>query len=95
MVRLEKHNQIQRALLIYYHLKKALVFTMIYFSLQLVVTYIIYNIYGNDDSFIRRPFFYLNFSYNIIANILLLCVLKYSGCLSNDLISDDDRILKA
>lgn len=74
----------------YYHLKKALIFTFIYFIVIFTATYVIYKFHPPKDD----PFEYLNYYYNFITSLNLLVLLKYSGCLSNDLISDDDRILK-
>ncbi|KAM3132766.1 hypothetical protein pb186bvf_015071 [Paramecium bursaria] len=89
MLRLNRDNDVQRGLLIFYHMKKAWIFTVITFFVLLTSTFII-NDQNSTDWFLLY-----NSSYQFIYYLILAMVARYNQCCKNDLIQDDDRILKA
>jgi hypothetical protein len=74
MIGLEKHNQIQRALLIYYHLRKAMIFTFIFAFLIATITYLL----AKDLTIISNPYEKFNCYFSLVQNICLVVYMKLS-----------------
>lgn len=80
MVRLEEG--IDRGILIYYHLRKAYIFSIMIFIILLILTFIVKEqLKPNHNYFIiYNPF------YTLATNIALFLLVRFNKCLRNDLI---------
>ncbi|CAD8076432.1 unnamed protein product [Paramecium primaurelia] len=107
MMRLDKSKEDDRGLLLYYHIRKAFILTFflmllfIFFGLSVDQLIFKYNLLSEENlTLIHQQSSYLLFKiYNIlflfIGCIVSLLLMSYNNCLSNDLIQDNDNILKA
>ncbi|CAD8184053.1 unnamed protein product [Paramecium octaurelia] len=95
MMRLDKSKEDDRGLLLYYHIRKAIIFTIF-----LVLLFIFFGlgVYRLINQYKLKPE-YLFILYNTIflffGSIVSVLLMSYNNCLSNDLIQDNDNILKA
>lgn len=89
MVRVESEEE--RALLIYYHLRKAFIFSWMVVLLLSVLTIIISQQFEIPNG---ESFFLFNSLYSFICYLVLFLLVRFNKCLKNDLIQDNDKILK-
>ncbi|CAD8178336.1 unnamed protein product [Paramecium pentaurelia] len=108
MMRLDKSKEDDRGLLLYYHIRKAFILTFflillfIFFGLSVDQLIFKYNLL-NDNHALKCQnqecsdvlFQIYNILFLFIGCIVSVLLMSYNNCLSNDLIQDNDNILKA
>ncbi|CAK91299.1 unnamed protein product (macronuclear) [Paramecium tetraurelia] len=95
MMRLDKSKEDDRGLLLYYHIRKAIIFTiflvLLFIFFGLGVCRLIYRFQIKSECL----FILYNIIFLFIGSIVSVLLMSYNNCLSNDLIQDNDNILKA
>ncbi|CAD8110264.1 unnamed protein product [Paramecium sonneborni] len=100
MMRLDKSKEDDRGLLLYHHIRKAIIFTFF-----LILLFIFFGVAIDQLLFkhqilqqipqCNKVFIIYNIMFLFFGSAVSVLLMSYNNCLSNDLIQDNDNILKA